>query len=938
MDNLIRCYGTGGAWLSCVLAMSMAACERPDPEMELNAAAASFAAGNYEDAGLRLNYVVQLEPHNIRARELRGDIALLLGDYAGAAAEFDHARKLGAPADSIALRSAEAHVAQRQIDEALELLDAAEPALAGEPLYWTLRAEALLAAERLEEAEHSLDNGQRVGYGGARALTARAQIAYARGDPAEAFEFLDQALAATPDDPRARIARAELLARSDRLTEAAAELQRAADLYREASLAPRETLSLLGLVQIHLARNDLGAAEAVAARLAEQAPQVQATAYFQGLVKFRRGHFDEAAALIQPLVNAFPETVQYRSLLGAIQLARGNVGQAEQQFLRVLAVSPRDPAAAKLLAETRLRQQRPAAALDALLAVQDMAAEDPQIGLLSGIATVLAGNAEQGLLYLEQAAALDPTNELVKVQLARAYLATGRDAEASSLLTGSFGDGAQAIEARLLRLFAASRRGDAGFAAAIAEGLVADYPENPRVLTAVAVYHQLDGQTDRARGLFERAAGFDKDNATARLFVAASLVQEGRQDDAERLLRQTLLQHPENAQALAGLAQLLATRGAFDEAAELFRRSAEHTTSVVPRLALAQMQLRQGNVSEAKRALEAAAVAAPGNPEVIALSGIVALAEGQTNEAVALLERAAPLLPDRLGVSLALARARLANGESAAARNTLLRVLELAPRSFPIRLALGDAELEGGNAEEALSVAAALKVEFPSQAGGYLLEGKALLAARQYAHASESLAAAFKRQPTWPIRALEIQALRLAGRSDEAIEANEAWLADNPAHVPAGLMRAILFQAAGRAQEALAAYSAVLKVEPGNLVALNNAAWVSHELNEPGALPFAERAYDVAPGNAAVLDTLGWILLARGQDEQAIEYLSQAAELAPHAPEIRYHLAEALAAGGQPARAQEVLTALLTDDRHFNERGDAQRLLESMQAEVALDP
>ena len=61
-------------------------------------------------------------------------------------------------------------------------------------------------------------------------------------------------------------------------------------------------------------------------------------------------------------------------------------------------------------------------------------------------------------------------------------------------------------------------------------------------------------------------------------------------------------------------------------------------------------------------------------------------------------------------------------------------------------------------------------------------------------------------------------------------------------------------------------------------------------------------------------------------------------ELAPHTPEIRYHLSKALVAGGQSARAREMLAALLTDERDFDGRADAERLLESMQAEVALDP
>lgn len=934
MINLIRRRVAGGARLLCVLVMCLGACSRPDTQTELNAAAASFSAGNYEDAALRLNYVVQIEPDNIRARELRGDIALLLGDYTNAAIEFDRARALGASEASVALGLAEAHAAQGQVETALEILDAAEPQLANDAHYWTLRAEALLAGYRLQEAASSIEQAAKVGDGGARSLTTAAQIAFARGDRAGGFDLLEQALRAAPADPRVRIAHAELLARADRLADAAAELQRAANLYRELSIGPRETLSLLGLIQLHLARNDLLAAETVAARLAEHAPEVQSTAYFQGLVKFRSGNFDEAAALIQPLVNAAPQTIEYRSLLGAIQLARGNLGQAEQQFLRVLAASPRDPAASKLLAETRLRQQRPAAALDALTAVQDTASDDPQIGLLSGIATVLSGNAEQGLLYLEQAAALDPTNELVKLQLARAYLATGRDADASRLLQTSFGGEAHAVEAQLLRLFAASRRDDNSATAAIAEELVAEHLDDPRVLTAVAVHYQLHGDKDRARGLFERAAVSESGDATARLFVAASLVQEGRQDEAEVLLRQTLRQQPENAQVLTGLAQLLARRGLFDEAVALFSRAAELTTSVIPRLALVQMQLRMGNLSEARRQLNSAAAAAPENANVIALGGVLALAEGRADEAVALLDRAALLLPDRLGVTLVLARAKLANGQAADARETLLQALEIAPQSYPVRLALGDAELENGNAEAALSIATDLKVAAPSQAGGYLLEGKVLIAVRQYSAAGRSLAMAFDRQPTWPILAMNIQALRLAGQPQQALERIEAWIADNPRHVPASLMRGVLLQAGGRASEALDAYRSVLTLAPDNLVALNNAAWVSHELGEPDALTLAERAARVGPGNAAVLDTYGWILLARGQGSMAIENLSRAVELAPQVPEIRYHLAEALAAGGQSARAREILTALLAEVREFDKRADAERLLESMQPEV----
>src|SRR5690606_3314307 len=296
-----------------------------------------------------------------------------------------------------------------------------------------------------------------------------------------------------------------------------------------------------------------------------------------------------------------PDTVQLRVLLGAINLARGNLGQAEQQFLAVLAVSPRNPVAVKLLAETRLRQQRPDAALAALRDVEGIAADDPQIWLLSGLASILTGNTEQGLLYLEQAASLDPTNELLRLQLARAYLAAGRDADAATLLGDAFDGGPEALEGRLLQLFADIRRGEHEQGTAVAEQILAEFPAEPRALVAAAIAFQIRGETARARELFERAAELDPDNATVRLFIAAGLAQEGRAQDAERVLTDFVRDQPTNAQALTALAELLAARGAVRDAADLLRRAAEHSPSPAPRLALAQLYIAQGELAEAKQ-------------------------------------------------------------------------------------------------------------------------------------------------------------------------------------------------------------------------------------------------------------------------------------------------------------------------------------------------
>jgi tetratricopeptide (TPR) repeat protein len=170
----------------------------------------------------------------------------------------------------------------------------------------------------------------------------------------------------------------------------------------------------------------------------------------------------------------------------------------------------------------------------------------------------------------------------------------------------------------------------------------------------------------------------------------------------------------------------------------------------------------------------------------------------------------------------------------------------------------------------------------------------------------------------------------LAGQSSEALSEIQRWVAANPQHVPGKVMQAGLLQSADRDAEALSAYQAVIAIDDSNVAALNNAAWLAHELDRPGALDLAERAHALARDNPAVLDTLGWILVGQNRASEAIPHLSRAAELAPNEPEIRYHLASALAADGKPSEARSILTTVVNGSRDFEGKAEARRLLESL--------
>ncbi len=96
----------------------------------------------------------------------------------------------------------------------------------------------------------------------------------------------------------------------------------------------------------------------------------------------------------------------------------------------------------------------------------------------------------------------------------------------------------------------------------------------------------------------------------------------------------------------------------------------------------------------------------------------------------------------------------------------------------------------------------------------------------------------------------------------------------------------------GRYREAADAYMRVLELAPDEVLAHNNLAYLyAEQLNDPEeALVHAERANEIMPNNAAVLDTLGWVRFKLRKYREAEDALYQSITLAPSA-ENHYHLA-----------------------------------------------
>ncbi|NLZ42017.1 MAG: tetratricopeptide repeat protein, partial [Comamonadaceae bacterium] len=95
---------------------------------------------------------------------------------------------------------------------------------------------------------------------------------------------------------------------------------------------------------------------------------------------------------------------------------------------------------------------------------------------------------------------------------------------------------------------------------------------------------------------------------------------------------------------------------------------------------------------------------------------------------------------------------------------------------------------------------------------------------------------------------------------------------------------------------------------------------------KPGALPLAEQATKLMPGEPAFMDTMSRALAAENRPSEALDWARKAVDKAPDRPEYRLQLARLLIAGGQREKARAELDRLAALGGRFGEQAEVTRL------------
>ncbi len=903
----------------------LAACSRADDPASLVSSAKDYIAKrDYSASIIQLKNALQKEPNNAEARYLLGLASLENGDLVSAEVELSKARDAGLQSDDLQVALARTLMVKGEAGKVIAQFASAK---ASAPKTQA-ELQALVALARLSRGEHAaakqgFDEALAIDPGNVSANLGAARLAALARDLPGALSRIDTALAASPSSYEAQALKAELLAlQGDRPS--------AEKAYRDAiALAPRQLGIRVSLIRLLLRHRALDEAAKEAEALAGVAPRDPRTSYAKALVLVEQRKFPAAREALQAVLKAAPDHVPSLTLAGLAALETGAYPEAESHLRKAVFKDPQAIASKRLLATTHLRMGQNELALSEIKELVGRAGMDANVLAVAGEAYLANGDVAAAARHYEKANALSPKNSALQTRLAQVHLAAGDSARAIKELESVSASNPDYYQSDLALVSTYLRRREPDKALEAIQALEKKQPDNPLTHNLRGIALLLKQDAAGARASFERALQLQSTFMPA----VANLVRLDLRDKnvaaATKRYEAVLKKEPTNEQALLGMAAMLRMAGADpDRIEKLLKQSvASNPTSANARTGLVNFYLRARDTKAALSAAQDAQAAMPNSAPVAQLLGVTQLAAGETRQAIASFTRLAELQPKSAEPHVHLGRAHMAAKQPEEAIKALRAALTLQPDLPTVQRDIAAIYVATKRHDDALREAKAVQAQRPDQPFGHSMEAEIYVAQRKWDLAEHKYREMLKKFDAPVLVARTHAAMEAGGKRPQADAMAEEWIKQHPQDATVLAYLGERDIAAKRYAAAVQRYRSALARDDDNAQILNNLAWASHQIKQADALEHAEQAHELAPNNAAIMDTLGLILADRGQTERGLELLGRAAELAPDAYRIRLNFAKVLLKAKRKSAARKELEVLAKLDSRMPVQKEAAALL-----------
>lgn len=685
---------------------------------------------------------------------------------------------------------------------------------------------------------------------------------------------------------------------------------------------------------------------------------------------------EEALLRVEAVLKNDPGNLDALLLKGSALLAQKRSVDAIQILSPLFEKGERNRDLILLLAAAHFRKGEAPLAESVLKAGLDAHPKDIALHLQLAGAHQRAGDLKAARAVMRKIIEIDPANAAYPIALARLYWEAGENQKADQVLgnalTANPDDPAHRIA---VANFYLERKQIDRAQQLLLEGFASGDP-GARLRLALSELYLKTNRPQEAVDLLEkglketRASETDEriliGNALANIYLAAREIETAKAY-AENVLKQA----PANLQALTTRGMALKSGGKPDAAIRDFKQVLRRKPDFVQgylQLADAYAMLRKTGM--ARKTLETGLRVAPDNRELLMASYRVCLMEKDYKQAEQQLLDLVEKYPLVIDAQAMLGDFYLTLNDESAARREYSEIVLKSPRSAVgyVKLArlyarqgqtdsavaqlqkgLGLVEddqalaaelvtvwLSAERFDDALDLCDQRLKAHPEKAFSHYLKGKVFSRMKKYDAAKKAFAKAAEIDPMWPEAGNSLAAVYLLqDKKEAAIDHFAEALAHNPKNPTATLVLGRLYEERRETDKAIEVYESAIAEVPGFWSAANRLAFLLADRATSletldRALDIASTAYRMKPGQAAIVDTLGWIYYKKGETERALHLYEQLIAAQPEDPLVNYHMGVVLEKSGDIDTARKKLQTATRSDAKFYGRDHAEALLREL--------
>jgi len=882
--------------------------------------------GQFNSAVIELRNVLQKDPFNSQAHLLLSETYLRMGKPAAAEIELKWVRDLGVSREKWIVLMARIYLASGQYEQLLEeiVLDQDDSMNIRSSLL-AIAGSAYVQLEQIEQANDLFKRALTLSPTNIDALLGAARLALQNKNLDKALSFLDTAIQEYPKHIEAWIIKGDI----KRLQE---DYSQAIDAFNHVlELQPGNVIAKLGRAETLLAQNELEQAMEDVESVHQLLPNLHAVNFLLARLFILKGDFANAQTALQSAMAVIPDHMPSHLLSGIVSYSLGDMAQADNSLTIYTTNHPDNVMALKLLAIVKMNLGELQRAIEYAQSALAKTPNDALLLALIGSAYQQTGDYEKGYAYLDKAIEIDPNVAAPRAQIALSHFAEGDMDKALTELENAVDLRQDLFQADVLLILMYLQNKSFDSAIEAASRFIAKLPNQPIPYNLRGIVYFTNNNYEKAQSDFEKALRLQPDFSPAAINLAKLELSIGNTATAKGIFQKILEYDHKNLKALLGLADIAAQQDQPIKALNWLEKAlSSNPDSLEAGLKLTQQHLANGDSSKALNLVRRLNNNHPNHPQILRILGFIFLSNGEISNALVNFLKLTKLESSSAEAWYFVAAAHLKAKNYNSAEKALDKVLSIQKDHLPSLSMKAQIQLLNERFDEALRSARHIQHKYPDAAEGYKLEGDISFYQKEYLQALSAYQTAYDTSADAKL-ALQIAKTQWqTGKTNVALKFLRDWLAKEPANLQVRAQLADYLQKLGHRAEAIVEYEMILQQQPNNPSVLNNLAWLYNELENPISIRYAEKAVELSPDQPEITDTLGWILLQNGQPERALSLLQQAAVMAPHITDIRYHLVLAYVQNGHYDKARRELETLLNSGKPFDDINEARKLLDSL--------